>query len=91
MSERENGLLERVERTVDRGTTTCEEIHRAIAEVPFDTLERVGVLERSRDDVKRIHDETVGAVYDLIRDINHQVARFAADLFEARDAHSGGS
>jgi hypothetical protein len=36
--------------------------------------------------VKRIHDQTVGAIYDLVRDVNHKLADFAADLVEQRDA-----
>jgi hypothetical protein len=80
------GLVGRVEETVDRGATTAEEIHRAIAELPFGTLERLGVFEKSGGEVKRIHDQTVGAIYDLVRDVNHKLADFAADLVEQRDA-----
>ena len=80
------GLVGRVEETVDRGATTAEEIHRAIAELPLGTLERLGVLEEAGGQVRRIHDQTVGAIYDLVRDVNHKVAHFAAELVEPRDA-----
>ena len=77
MSKRDEakGLVERVEETVDRGATTAEEIHLAIADLPFGTLERLWV-----------HDQTLGAIYDLVRDVNHKLARFAAELVEPRDA-----
>ena len=88
MSKRDEakGLVERVEETVDRGATTAEEIHRAIADLPLGTLERLGVLEQAGGEVRRIHDQTVGAIYDLVRDVNHKLARFAAELVEQRDA-----
>jgi hypothetical protein len=35
-------------------------------------------------DVKRIQEESLGAIYDRIRDINHKVGRLAADLLESR-------
>ena len=88
MSKRDEakGLVERVEETVDRGATTAEEIHLAIADLPFGTLERLGVHDQTLGEVRRIHDQTLGAIYDLVRDVNHKLARFAAELVEQRDA-----
>jgi hypothetical protein len=88
MSKRDEakGLVERVEETVDRGATTAEEIHRAIAGLPLGTLERLGVHDQTLGEVRRIHDETLGAIYDLVRDVNHTLARFAVELVEQRDA-----
>ena len=88
MSERDDarGAVDRIEETVDRGATTAEEIHRAIADVPFEALGRLGVLESSRSEIKRIHDDTVTAVYDLVRQVNRKIARFAHDVIEDRDA-----
>ena len=80
------GAVEQIEKTVDRGATTAEEIHRAIADLPFEALERLGVLETSGGEIKRIHDDTVSAVYDLVRQVNHKIARFAHDVIEAGDA-----
>ncbi len=87
MSKRDEakGLVERVAETVDRGATTAEEIHRAIADLPLGTLERLGVLEEAGGEVRRIHDQTVGAIYDLVRDVNHKLAHFAAELVEPRE------
>ena len=87
MSKREEskGLVGQVEETVDRGATTAEEIHRAIADLPFETLERLGLLEKVGGEVRRVHDQTLGAIYDLVRDVNHKLAHFAAELVEQRD------
>jgi hypothetical protein len=88
MSERNDarGAVGRIEETVDRGATTAEEIHRVIADMPFETLGRLGVLEPSHSEIKRIHDDTVSAVYDLVRQVNRKLARFAHELIEDRDA-----
>ncbi len=75
-----------VEETVDRGTTTAEEIHRAIAGLPLETLERLGVQDQVLGEARRIHDQTLGVVYDLVRDVNHKLARFATELVDQRDA-----
>jgi hypothetical protein len=66
----------------DKGTRTVEDIHLAISDLPFGILKRLGVLEKSGEEIKKIHDETVGAIYDTIREVGHKVAGFADDLEE---------
>ena len=66
----------------DKGTRTVEEIHRSISDLPFGILKRIGVLEKSGDELKKLHDETVGAIYDTIRDVGHKVAELADDVGE---------
>ena len=80
-------LSARIEEAVDQGATTVEEIHRAIADMPLGVLERLGLLERTAGEVRRIQDVSIGAVYGLVRDINHKVAELAGDLLES--PHSG--
>ena len=80
----DKSLAEYVEDAVDKGATTVEEIHRAIAELPVTVLERADLLEETRSEVRRLQDASIGAVYDLIRNVNHKVARFADDLLESR-------
>ena len=78
----EKGLAQLVEDAIDKGATTVEEIHRAIADLPVTVLERADLLEETRSEVRRLQDASIGAVYDLIRDVNHKVARLANDLLE---------
>jgi len=80
----ERPLMDWVEDSVDKGTTTVEEIHRAIADLPLTVMERNGVLAETAADVRKIQDSSIGAVYDLVRDINHKVVRLASDLLETR-------
>lgn len=64
----------------DKGTRAVEDIHRTIADLPFEILERLGVLEKSGEEIKKIHDETVGAIYDTIREVGRKVADYADDV-----------
>ncbi len=78
-------LIDVVEDAVDRGVATAQELHQTIADVPFGVMERVGVLATPDGELRRFHDETAAAVYDLVRDINKQVTRFAVHLVGKAD------
>jgi hypothetical protein len=77
-------LTELIEEAVDKGATTVEQIHREIADLPLEVLGRVGLFERTTEDVRSVQDASIGAVYDLIRDVNHQVTKLAAELLDGR-------
>jgi len=88
MTER-GALLDWIEESIDRGAETVEEIHRAIADLPLDVLERNGVVAESAADLRRVQDSSIEAVYDLVRDINHQVVKLAGDLLDTRRPEAG--
>jgi hypothetical protein len=69
-----------IEEAVDRGARSVEEIHRSIAGLPITVLERLGLFERTANEARRIQDVSIGAIYETIREVNHQVARLAGDL-----------
>ena len=69
-----------VQDEIDKGATTVEEIHRAIADLPLKVLEESDLLKGPAKEVRRVQDHTIGAIYDLIRDINHKVGTFASEL-----------
>jgi len=73
-----------VENAVDRGATTAEEIHRSIADLPIDVLERADLLEDARWELKKLQDASIGAIYDVVRGVNHQVAKLAGSLLQER-------
>lgn len=75
-------LPELVQELIDQGATTVEDVHKAIAALPFDILERIEIGGESAKQIKQIQDETIGAVYDLIRTINRQVGDLATDLLK---------
>jgi hypothetical protein len=77
-----------IEDAVERGARSIEEIHRSIAGLPITVLERLGLFERTASEARRIQDVSIGALYETIREVNHQVARLAGDLLEKADEAS---
>lgn len=75
-------LADLVREMVADGATTVEEIHKAIADLPLDVLERLDLFKQTARNVRRIQDTSIGAIYDLIRKIDREVARLAADVLE---------
>jgi hypothetical protein len=78
-------LTQLIEEAVENGTTTVEDIHRSIANLPFAVLECLDLFEKTAMEARTIHDTSVGAIYDLIRDINSRMAEFAGELLEQRE------
>jgi hypothetical protein len=70
-------LAKRVRKAVDDGTDAVEEIHKKAVNLPLDVLERNGMLGSTAKDLRRFQDQTIGAVYDLVRGINHEVRKLA--------------
>ena len=61
-------------------TTTVEDIHRAIANMPLSQLETLEPLEGSVRQVRDIQDRSISAVYGLVRQINDRVGEFTTDV-----------
>lgn len=76
-----------VQETVDRGVSGVETIHRAIADIPFDVLERSGKLDERTETVRTLHHNTLASVYSTIRRVNHEVGDLATSIFEAIEDH----
>jgi hypothetical protein len=75
-------LADLVRREIDDGATTVEEIHKSIASLPLDILERLDVFEETVKDVRKVQDTSIGAIYDLIRKVNREVGKLATELLE---------
>jgi uncharacterized membrane-anchored protein YhcB (DUF1043 family) len=73
-------LTRLVQDEIDKGATTVEEIHKAIADLPLKVLEESDLLKGPAKEVRRVQDHTIGAIYDLIRDINQKIGTFASEL-----------
>jgi hypothetical protein len=74
---------------IDKGATTVEDIHKSIADLPLKVLEESDLLRGPAKEVRRIQDHTIGAIYDLIRDINERVGTLASELL-AEPSRRGG-
>jgi hypothetical protein len=59
-----------------------EEIHKAIADLPLDVLERLDLFKETARNVRKIQDTSIGAIYDVIRKVDREVARLATEVLE---------
>ena len=83
---RDETLTSWIQEAVDRGATTVEEIHKAIADLPLEVMERNGLFEEAAAEARKLQDRSIGAVYDVIRDVNDRIAELASDLLHSRGA-----
>ena len=81
-------LADVIQREVDAGADTVEEIHRAVAALPLDVLEKLDVFAATARDVRKAQAKTIGAVYELIHKVNHEVGRHATALLDGRGARA---
>ena len=73
-------LIRFVQDAIDKGATTVEEIHKSIADLPLRILEESELLRGPAKEVQRVQDQTLGAIYRVIREVNEQVATYASSL-----------
>jgi hypothetical protein len=75
-------LTNLVQRSIDDGANTVEEIHRSIANMPLDVLERLDLFKQTVKDVRKVQDTSIGAIYELIHKVNREVAKLATEMLE---------
>ncbi|MFH1537840.1 MAG: hypothetical protein ABIH66_02705 [bacterium] len=75
-------LKDLVQEAVDKGATTVEDVHKAIAALPLDVLESIEGLEEPAGKVKEIQQKSIGGVYDIIRKVNDKVAEIADEILD---------
>jgi hypothetical protein len=73
-------LADVVQRAVDEGANTVEEIHKAVADLPLEVLGKLDIFEETVKDVRKIQDTSIGAIYDVIHQVNREVAKLAREL-----------
>jgi hypothetical protein len=75
-------LKDLIQEAVDKGATSVEQVHQYIADLPFEALERTGLLKDDKLQLREKKTRTIGMVYDAIRNINSQVGQLISDQFE---------
>jgi hypothetical protein len=78
-------LVHLVQREIDDGASSVEEIHKTIANLPLDLLERL-----DPKGARKVQEARIGAMYDLIRKVNEEVAKIAQDLLVRPEPRAGG-
>jgi len=89
MKRRQN-VADLIQEAIDQGATTVEDVHKAIADLPLEVLEEIKVLEKPAGELKRVQDLSIGAIYDLIRNINEHVGKLASGMLEAARKQGAG-
>lgn len=75
-------LKDLIQEAVDKGATSVEQVHQYIAGLPFEALEKTGLLQDDKLQLRDRQRRTIGMVYDAIRSINRQVGQLISDQFE---------
>ena len=75
-------LKDFIQEAVDRGATSVEQIHQYIAALPFEALEKSGLLEDEKLKLRERQRRSIGMVYDAIRRINREIGQLISDQFE---------
>ena len=75
-------LASLVQQAIDDGADTVEEIHKSIATMPLDVLERLDLFKETVKDVRKVQDTSIGAIYDLIHKVNREVGKLAQELLQ---------
>jgi hypothetical protein len=69
-AEAEERMAEELAEVLDAGTSGVRDVHRAIADIPFDILGSIGATRESAERVRDVHDRTADGVYDAISAVN---------------------
>jgi hypothetical protein len=75
-------LKDLIQEAVDRGATSVEQIHQYIADLPFEGMDRMGLLDPEAGELRASKTRSIGLVYDAIRRINREVGELLSDQFE---------
>jgi hypothetical protein len=75
-------LKDIVQQAVERGATSVQQIHDYVGNLPFEALDRAGLLDSRALALRDKHQRTVGMVYDAIRRINREIGQLISDQIE---------
>lgn len=75
-------LKDLIQQAVDKGATSVEQVHQFIADLPFEALEKSGLLEDDKLQLRDRQRRSIGMVYEAIRRINKQIGDLISDQFE---------
>lgn len=80
--ERVQLLKDMIQEAVDRGARSVEQVHQYIADLPFEALQKSGLLTEDRLKLREKQQQTIGTVYNAIRSINQQIGDLISDQLE---------
>lgn len=77
-----NDLRQLVQKVIDDGATNVEQVHQAIAKLPYKYLEKIELIEGKVRKVKDFQEKSIGQVYQLLRAINDKAADFTEEFLK---------
>ena len=77
-----NEIVSAVTEVVSSGADAAERIHKSVARLPLEVLRRAELVGKAAEDLEKLQDHSIGAVYDLVRGINSEVGRLAERLIQ---------
>ncbi len=75
-------LKDIVQQAVERGATSVQQIHEYVGNLPFEALDKAGLLDDRAKTLREKHQRTVGTVYDAIRRVNSEIGQLISDQIE---------
>ena len=85
---REKRIVDVIHDSIDKGADTAEEIHKAVASFPLRLLDQSDLFKKPVRRIRTIQERNIGALYDLVRNINRRAARFASQMLRPEKAHA---
>ncbi|MBF0120069.1 MAG: hypothetical protein HQK79_14640 [Desulfobacterales bacterium] len=76
------GIKSLLHEAIDAGVTAVEHIHKSIANIPFEAMEKVEPLESSVKGIKNVHNTTTHNVYNMIRSVNKIISEVGENLIK---------
>jgi hypothetical protein len=71
-----------IQEAVDRGASSVEEIHQYIADLPFEAIQKAGLLKADTLGLRALSRRSIGLVYGAVRRINHSIGQLISDQIE---------
>ena len=81
-SNRIKSLKDAVQKAIDDGARSAEDVYLRISRMPFDQLERIAALEGLVQKARGLHDQSVARITATIRAVNKRVGRLADDALK---------
>ena len=73
-------LKDVIQNSIESGVNAVEEIHKTIANAPWDFLSSVEMFAETAESAKEMQETLIGHIYEIIRSINHTVGHFLDEL-----------
>lgn len=77
MASRIKSLKDAVQRAVDEGARSVEDVYMRVSRLPFEQLERIAAIEGVVRKARGTHDRSIARLYASIRAINKRIGELA--------------